>query len=1175
MSIINNKVRGCYSTLNPNLLPVCYSNESQVPEYDIINSILERRCNDCGNRSSKDIISLDEYVNFVVKKASYDCLTLYQAVQVCSEKAIYFPPPIKSYVNTFVRCLFSHILSHKLLIYALKPIQAMRFSAQISDPLKKFSKRNKDTTESYDFHPSDFLGHWENYLCDIAQLDQFYVVKDKNVHLNRWDKLCPSFVVAAPGLVHETLIKIRKKLCRGEQVFLRNDEVKAIDILLCVRFIAATSNKSYDYHVMLKQPRDDDLPHAIFTIPRLWKKSAIKELEEGANEGTRQFIPFCKALHKESKVANETHFGNHASGFFRFLRDFNWQNLNACIYDPNVTKECDLALQDLPESLKIARKNPSLENRLYVGFRLKCLAKDCQNRFRNDLVLKEHLRNKHGVCEEDMADIRNADAHETASYFRFADERDWIKRHENLTTEVGCRRCNNLVDLTGEFIKMHECNVFLYNHLQCQIDALLPNSSADTLPFVARTLDELRKHQENGRRLMLTKEEFAKFYGIWIFVMNDRTLANRQVGNFINQQKHELIHSEVMQTYRSAADDYRDSVRDAGGTDFTHMSHDSLIFNRRQGEEQGYRLSLLAAQLGKEHRDPSNVKSAVRQSRKRAAEKLQTCFSHSKDDDDDDDDDHNDQDYRISQKPKIRNIADDNEPDHRSIQKSTSSSQDINDYNTSGRWSSFPSVEGAKKNLGPIPMQELIYRVGRVSPAVNNSLVLYQPERIKVNQFDVADKIRQLICRIYSKLIYDDNEFQSIIHEIVRFLDAVFKLSNHGKEFAYRILFTSDVFQTHGKARCEKITSLFALLFRFFNCNDENQLNDFFARRKYNAADPFQAIIEVDEDTSYHYSTHTSVDHVEFNNIDNIERYVMEIEKRRMAKTRNQLALESDSVLLKMQCTICLEVLGLSRPVEAIPCMDLRVAKDAAAAKRFENRKCDSKKTDNENWNGAHIFHKSCLQQWIRCSALDPAKFNVTCPRCRVEFYDRAALNAVRFKLFNLGKDEEPTDDVYEVKSFLNRSNTFLVKSQEELDNVCKNVKKQLRFDFLVTKFREKQKTITDPYDIKQNIREYLASNDEGGSNFDDGDEAKIIQLIEVMHRDKLLNVEDENMLKKKGVKTFKDTLGNKTCRQFNVLDYNYDDEDNNSDSDFEDDIDALGCITSHSTSAAVSYAMA
>ena len=407
------------------------------------------------------------------------------------------------------------------------------------------------------------------------------------------------------------------------------------------------------------------------------------------------------------------------------------------------------------------------------------------------------------------------DAHETASYFCFADERDWIKRHENLTTEVGCRRCNNLVDLTGEFIKMHECNVFLFNHLQCQIDALLPNTNAETLPFVTRTLDALRQHQENGRRLMLSKEEFAKFYGIWIFVMNERTLANRQVGNFINQQKHELIHSEVMQTYRSTADDYRDSVRDAGGTDFTHMSHDSLIFNRRQGEEQGYRLSLLAAQLGKQQQDPSNVRSAVRQSRKRAAERFETCFSHREDDDDDGDDD-DDDDHR-SHKPKIRNIAGDSKLDHRAIQKSTSSFQDTNiSYNTPGPGSSFSSIGEAKKYLGPIPVQELIHRVGRVSSAARNSLVLYQPEKIKVNQFDVADKIRQLICKIYSKRINYTNELQSILREIVQFLDAVFKLSSHGKQFAYKILFTSDVLKTIGRERCEKNYVFICITVSFF-----------------------------------------------------------------------------------------------------------------------------------------------------------------------------------------------------------------------------------------------------------------------------------------------------------------------------------------------------------------------
>jgi len=217
----------------------------------------------------------------------------------------------------------------------------------------------------------------------------------------------------------------------------------------------------------------------------------------------------------------------------------------------------------------------------------------------------------------------------------------------------------------------------------------------------------------------------------------------------------------------------------------------------------------------------------------------------------------------------------------------------------------------------------------------------------------------------------------------------------------------------------------------------------------------------------------------------------------------------------------------------------------------------------DENWNGAHIFHKSCLQQWIRCTALDPVKSNVTCPRCRVQFYDKSALNAVRYKLFSLGADEEPSDDVYEVKSFLKRSETFLVSSEDEFECVRKSVKKQLRFDSFVTGFRQKQKAgddRADPYDIEKNIDDYRASGDQE-SFVDDGYDAKIDRLLKVMKRDRLLVFQNEDLIEKNELKKTSASIcwtSNKTCKEFKVLD-----ADDSSDSDPECDNDALSYMTS------------
>ena len=788
MSIINNyQVSGCFPALNTKLLPVCFSNERQIKEFEIVNAILERRSSQyAGGRrtqsSDNDPLSLHEYVTLVTERASVDCLTLYQAANLCKEKTIEFPPSTKNFATCFIRYLLS--LTDRLLVYALKPMRDTRFASNVDeDPLSNKNYSTSIPKEKKESDPLDPRFQWTSFLRDSTEFDRFYYTKDGNLHLSKWERLCPTFAVVAPKLVTDRLTKLRKRFAKGQQVFVRDDSVKAVDILLCARMIASTHVRNFDYMMNIMKPEEDERPHALFVVPKRWKIHANKELERGRNQGTRQFIPFCKSLHQVNGLG-DIHDGDHPSGFFRYLQNFDWSNINACVYDPQSTKECDLTLEELPENLKVARKNNPPNNRLFVGFKLKCLAKDCQKRFRNTVLLKEHKKSDHGVNDDDMEDIRNADSHTTANYYHFKDEKEWIDNHDELKTERGCRRCPDLLELTDEIIKMHQCNVYLSNHLQRQIESLLPKSNDEqqhVAPHVARTVNELKRLHEEGQRLMIDQDEFSRYFGIWVLVLNDRTAVNRSVGGFINRQKDELLHSKLMQTYRSAADDYRDSVREAGGRDFTHLSDDSLIFRKRKTLEndtaEGYRLSLLAAKLQK-RQQPSDAKTAVQLCRKRAAERFDvpTCSkfssssSSSSDDEckenDDDEDDQGDGNSRnavavprwdSTRQVKVENVF----------------------LNSASRMKPFSPLT---KNQGPVPVYQLID--DRRNPSSRNSLVLFQPEKIKVNQFDVADKIRRIICRIYSREILTECGVREMITDIVQFLDNAFKLSEEGKAFA-------------------------------------------------------------------------------------------------------------------------------------------------------------------------------------------------------------------------------------------------------------------------------------------------------------------------------------------------------------------------------------------------------
>ena len=1131
---------------------MCFVDNKQIAEFDIAKSILERRSSYQG--SEHNPLTLVEFVNIIVEKASVDCLTLYQAVNLCKERPIIFPPGTKN--KDVATCFISYLLAHKedLLPYALTQIGATRFASNLDDPLKKYTA---STTKDVVSDLVDPGSQWARFLRDTTEFDRFYSIKEGYLHLHKVQKLCPTFAVVSPHLALNRLGRLRKRFNKGHQVFVRDESTKAIDVLLCARLVASAKHRNLGYTMNIMRPEDDDLPHSLFLVPKRWKILANDELKKGQNQGTRQFLPFCRCLHTVGRLG-EIHDGTDASGFFRYLQNFDWSDLNACVYDPQSTKECDLAKEELPENLKVARKNRLPRDRLFVGFKHKCLAKDCQKRFRNNVDLKEHLKTDHGVNDDDMEDIRNADAHATANFYRFRNEKEWIAEHSELTTEQGCRRCSNLLELTDEIINIHQQNAYYSNHLQREVESLLPRSNAPT--YLSRAVDELTRTREDGLRMMIGQEDFARYFGIWVLVLNERAAVNRRVGEFVNRQKDELLKSKLMQTYRSAADDYRDSVRDAGGRDFTHLSDEGLIFRKRKASpddaEDGYRLSLLATKLVKQQQQPPDVRTAVQTTREKAERRFNSpsCTEFSCDGNDDEEDEGNQDEGDDS----LLDDGMDFTPGSQLTSPCLESKQQFSRTGTltlprhdAGKRSAAAATASSPqdiKNRGPIPIYELVKQDNHS----RRLLTLFKPEKIKVNQFDVADKIRRIICRIYSKRIFAEDGLQEIVADIVRFLDDVFRLSEQGKLFAYQTLFAGlpSILQVRGKERCRKLTYSFALLFRFFNCNDFAQLNAFFSQRKYDSDDPFQNIVEVDREKAYgklSWAENIAPD------IKSIQEHVARVEAGR---SRERLAITSGTGLPQLSCGICLETMGLYRPTIAIPCARLHLAVNKSSFRYGQQ-------ADKQDWNGAHIFHKSCLQQWIRCSALDPSKSEVTCPRCRVQFYDKRALNAVRYKLFTLDADEEPSDDVYEVKSFLNRSDTFLVKSEDEYECVKKSVKKQMQFDYLVTKFRIKHQgpeaaagdNLFNPYDIQIHVQEYLNS-DAQETYMDNGDDAKIAKLLTVMKRDKLLVIENEDMVK--NMEHPIATSNNfQTCRGLKIVDAD------DSDSDFDGDNDAFGVMTS------------
>ena len=1027
MAASNFVVGGSFPTFHPTHLPVCRREERRIDEYDIVNSKLETRC----TPPRPPIVTIDDFVSAVKQRAQQDCVTVYEAVNLHREYAIRFEPHVqpKHYAQTLVTKLLH--AAPKFLVYSLPSLREI----EVAFAEKVVPRPSSDEGDQ-----------WANFLRDPGGLDAFLMRQGGKLHARRWNKVASSVAVVSSQLARRRWRDISETMLSGRQLFL--DKIAAIDALLCARFYAVARGDAGYRAQILKSDRDGK-PTALFIVPSRWETTAAKELQSAQNAGIRWFIPLCKALHSRHQWG--TVFDGVAySGFARFLIDFDWTQINACVYDPEETQECELAAECLPPRFKRARCNPSPLKSLVVGFRHKCLSRSCPKRFRNVEAVVEHLRTEHKIKRDDIPKIRAANDHSTANKYRFFDERQWLGENQNLTTEAGCRASTDIAEKTSFFVAKHQENVTLLQ--ECENDILrldeLIRKHPDSDTLVPATLDSWRATLEYGKSVSMPQDEFRCLYSTWLKVLELRTAELNHVGDFLSRQRHELLESEIIKTFKAGVDNYYEGVRRAGGSDFTHLSESSLLCDLmpslnaaselNKTREGGFKTSLLTARL-LENQTRRGVADTVKRLRQQGSRQ------YGGDDDDDD-------------KGEKRS-----NPEQSAVPTSV-----IKRRRVSG---------GGEE--GPVQVHRLS------GPKV--SLAVLRPELIKVNAFDVWGELLQIVTDIFATASPTENQLRQRIQAIVRFLTRAFGLSEAGVKYVscHLYQFEQELGQMDGGSRNQALYERFALIFRFLNCNDTNRLDEFFSSRHYASQDPFQSIVEIDNNVPYRP---TVGQQPLMNDRRAIEALVSDVERFRGKHAQSgsvvcpACKLGPSEAACRRLCGVCLEPFN-HRPLEAIPCESLRLATSMKQSDPSFGDLIKAAADRSGDWNGAHLFHKSCLQQWIRSVALDPEKNTVNCPKCQTIFYGEEGLNAVRCKLFKLGANEWPTDSVFNVKSALNRAESFLIEIDAQ--TLRENVKKQLHFQKSTSRLQRRKKTATNLYDFRNIVLDYFQKRKDDD---DDGD---------------------------------------------------------------------------------------
>ena len=728
-------------------------------------------------------------------------------------------------------------------------------------------------------------------------------------------------------------------------------------------------------------------PRAIFAPPSALLTTVDGILNDDADgKGNVKFTRLEEAVLRRL----EMHNGGRGSGVVRYLREYDWTMRGARLVRTGETvMEKELKAQDQPPERRTVAGAGGDQSRLTVMLRLRCRVRKCDSRFKNETVRMEHMERVHSITPEQMKTAKDADATDTTRHFQIEDEFAWLRARPFMEEESKVSTLGNLSKLAVEFAEMHSENRFKIATLTTEIALWREAKVMDSV--CQQTRERQRELLEHGRKLMLDEDRYAGLVGMWAAVTRRRVDENRRLTEFIASKNRCRDDDPLVKLSRMNDADFEHTVQNLGGYDHSALEDAALGFDDVEVmlEKNGMRAGEMAFRLLNRQLDPDGER-AIRNSRQRMIAMYGDDYKNRRNYDDDDDDD---------------------------------------------------EVGGTVP--GSVPIRLLTRRYDDDDDDRDDrKLVEMEPTAIRVHRLDAFEDIKRIVDEVMDpNTRFDRTAVGRAMTNVVNFTKRKFRLSKAGTEAAFNYCFGQLprlVNVQKGDGRRRAFVATFAHVFRFFNSNQSGKLNHMFARRMYQRTDPSMEVVKVDECSAYEP-------------LPGVPMVDIPVEGLRIAIEYDSHSDDSyaDEVVLfqREHCPICLYEFGC-RSLEAIPCAAIECARSMGKSAPDPRELIETTKGQISDWNGVHLFHASCLRELIRNRAKDTSATCVRCPTCRMTFHDAEALNVIRMKLVasNMkhgdGDDDEVDDDVFNVKSELGRSESFLISCQHDLDRLRESVKK-------------------------------------------------------------------------------------------------------------------------------------
>ena len=976
------------------------------------------------------------------------------------------------------------------------------------------------------------IKEWTHALRDIQGLDKFHTYRPDGSLLvtktimNR----CHSIVICSPSMMSNVWQNLKRRLKEGQVVSidrLRENGVGFQASILLLGRLRSISNRASDgdCKVSLVQGMSEPL---LVRIPKTIITDCIRILSEKTNRprGLCYFNVLVKMLCDEYRLL-------HCEAIELYLMTFDWSQANVRVFGINEkVSHFHLEQEDQPNERRYIRHLIEMLGRhgkkkdVVLGLRFGCSVRPCNDRFPEEKLVVRHILEDHGLSEKQMNDARSLDTCNTSEFYNFTDEYSWLQRNGSLTQRLRCLELNGLGDRCKSFVKIHTQNKTKFKNLQMEIGRLAmcagESTDNDLRYMMMRTLEKLNRHLKIGKERVIPDKNFNQMFEMWLTVLKQRADENNAIADYQREIEESVTSSQPWKAINLADADFQSSLERCGGTDFSIAADKVLGVNMRGDDlQQGsLRNAILTNRLCKrKSASASACSSSVKpyidfdeDANKQIFRRLERIdnvvmphpeiltSSPTRQDSDDDDDD---SDSNSRRKPEY------NEYEKRIVKVDSAynvvTHEDEDDYSSDRKTQGLTFYDRRKQNQHDLsltlldPMERKLATLSQygqresellkgkktdVIPKADGTkldkrkiklsfdedksqLVLLDARDIKMHRMDCFDQFCDIIKDIieYSKDPSMKAAF-SVKRDMVNMFTAIFHLSKSGTNFL-RDSIQNEVLKKYlenPRRFAELWTEYLEKYFKLLNSNSNGEMNRLFKKRYYRRDDPYKCIVKYDDgDDDDDDDGGGGGGDDDYGNV-SLESFE---DVTRDERTHRPRSWEEEN------CSLCLEPLGPCRELQAINCKELKIRRllGQGASDNELIRYSEGNGSTIQEWNGCHLFHESCLQEFLRVNAMDESIQNVSCPVCKTPMYDRYQLDVIQFKLCTDKKVSQSTFDTKQLPQMKTSLTKVRIDSDKTMDEFKSKVRDTLERPPL--KYKASAKDSNHKYTI-DDTREYI-----------------------------------------------------------------------------------------------------